>query len=623
MAMTLGACPVCGTLPDPRAILCPNDGTELISPSFDPLVNTVIGSYRIIRRLGVGGMGAVYEAVEVSSDQRVAFKIVHPAATDRGGAIALREAQAVNAVGERGIVQISGVGSLADGREYLVMELLVGESLDVRIKRKGVLSLAEAVEISASLLTTLEAAHRAGFVHRDLKASNVFVVQPTQGAEFPKLLDFGIATKETADLWLAQGTADYVAPEQAAGLGAGPEADLYAFGCLLFEMLTGHVPFALDSSTRVPKENRFSERPNLRFERPEIPEAVSALVVELMQAAPKDRPGSALLVNETLQRAAGSVKPEARPAQSPPRRRRPWLLGVPVVLGVGLAVVLLSQGAAQPAEAPSGAATDAQTLKVHALVAGIEAQLDAGLVSQADEGAIDRLLSAERAFPGRGEWPVLRATVVASLISEGRRAISVEEPERALECAAALERLDPGSTEAAAWVTDAHRIRFAHGHGMVRVGTVFIDAYEFPNRAKALPMSRVDWAQANKLCSDQRKHLCTDEEWGAACQGVSHRTYAYGADLKPQRCNSKELRPRKPVRLASGSLLNCVTEEGVFDLAGNLAEWTSTPLSDKAAQRIIRGGSFKQPAKQSSCEAREALVPGRGGADHVGFRCCF
>ncbi len=623
MTMTLGACPVCGTLPDPRAILCPNDGTELISPSFDPLVNTVIDGYRIIRRLGVGGMGAVYEALEVSSEQRVAFKIIHPASSDRRAALALQEAKAVNAVGERGIVQISAVGCLPDGREYLVMELLVGEALDVRIHRKGVLSLAETVEISTSLLATLEAAHRAGFVHRDLKASNVFIVQPTQGAEFAKLLDFGIATKETADLWLAQGTADYVAPEQAAGLGAGPEADLYAFGCLLFEMLTGHVPFAFDSATRVPKENRFSERPNLRFERPEVPEAVSALVVELMQAAPKDRPGSALAVTEALQRAAGPLTPEAVSAKSPPRRRWPWLVGGALVVALGIAAALAARGVTKASPETQSGPTDALLVAVSIEAAGIQAQLDAGLVTQPGEGALDRLLSAQHAFPGRGEWPALHASVAASLVFTGRGALLAEEPERALECAAALERLEPKSAEAAAWVTDAHRIQFAREHGMVRMGKVFIDAYEYPNRAKVLPASKVDWAQANTLCNEQSKHLCSDEEWVAACQGASHRKFAYGAELRAQRCNTKELRPKKPARLASGSLLNCVSEEGVFDLAGNLAEWTSTAVTDKPTQRIIRGGSFKQPAKQSSCETREALIIGRGGADHLGFRCCL
>ncbi len=620
MTLTLGACPVCGVVPDPRAILCPNDGTELISPSFDPLVNTVVGSYRIIRRLGVGAMGAVYEGIETSIDKRVALKIVHPSA-DGSGAAAILEAKAVNAIGERGIVDIYGVGALQDGREYLVMELLVGEALDVRIRRKGQLSLQEAVEISSPLLTSLEAAHRAGFVHRDIKASNVFIVQPTQGLEFPKLLDFGIATKAAADHSIALGTPDYVAPEQAAGLSVGPAADLYAFGCLLFEMLTGHVPFPFDSSTRVLKEHRFSERPNLRFERPDLPEAVSALIVELMQVAPKDRPVSALVAREALVTAAMNAPVELATTTVGSAPRWPWAVGLLALVGIGAAVMMTHRKeASEPTRIP---AVDPIEAAVLAAAAGIEAQLDAGVIEKPGDGAIDRLLGAEHAFPSRREWTALRGALTTSLTAEARRALAADKTDRALEWAAALERLEPTSTEAATLVAEARRVQFAHRHGMVRVGSVFIDAYEYPNRAKALPVSKVDWAEASRLCSEQTKHLCSEDEWVAACEGASHRRFAYGQDLVAQRCNTKETRPRRPAPMTSGTLSHCVTEEGVFDLAGNLAEWTSTPISENRPQRVIRGGSFKQPGRQSSCTQRDYLLPGLGGAIHVGFRCCL
>ena len=141
-------CPTCGRTPPPNAVVCPHDGTEVVRAAVDPLVGTDVGTWRVLKRLGVGGMGAVYEAVETTIEKRVALKIVHPHLSDLPELPSLvAEAKAVNAIQDRGIVDIFGWGRLPDGRQYLVMELLEGEPLERLLARKGRLSLAEVLEI--------------------------------------------------------------------------------------------------------------------------------------------------------------------------------------------------------------------------------------------------------------------------------------------------------------------------------------------------------------------------------------------------------------------------------------------------------------------------------------------
>ena len=159
---------------------------------------------------------------------------------------------------------------------------------------------------------------------------------------------------------------------------------------------------------------------------------------------------------------------------------------------------------------------------------------------------------------------------------------------------------------------------------MVKVGSVFIDAYEYPNQAGAEPAVGVDQQDAAALCEAAGKHLCSEAEWQTACAGAgsSRRAYPYGETLQTARCHAQDKKAAQSA-IRSGSLAECVTPEGVFDLSGNVAEWTSTPLRDGAPQRIIRGGSFAQSNAQLSCEARDYYLPGLGGAKHIGLRCCY
>ncbi len=599
MSVHVGLCPTCGALPPPHAVVCPNDGTELVSADNDPLLETTIGTYRVVRRLGVGGMGAVYEGIETHIDKRVALKIVHPHFTNSSTSSPVAEAKAVNAIQDRGIVDIYGFGRLPDGREYLVMELLVGEALDARIRRKKKLKLDEVMAIADPLLTSLEAAHQAGFVHRDIKASNVFIVRPAQGDEFPKLLDFGIATKASAERTVALGTPDYVAPEQAAGQAVGPAADLYAFGCLLFEMLTGHVPFPFDSSTRILKEHRFAQRPDILAERPDLPPALGALVSHLMQIDPAARPASARVTRDALRAAVATPEPTPEPA--PSRPRWPLVVALAALVGGGW---WWSRSTGDSNPAPQEPAADPVATAVKAAVAHVAERIDAGHLTEAGDGALDQLLAAQTAFPGRGEFLALRGSLVSDFTTRAQQALNAERPDEALDWVKALVRLDAANPEAAALTERARRAQFAARNGMAHVGDVFVDLYEYPNRPNVLPVAKVDWAEAVRLCRDGGKHLCTEDEWVTACRGPGHDPFPYGPTYVAGACNGKDRKPGAVAAAGTGPVPP--TQPTVRPRRQPRGVDRQPPPRRRAAD----GGSrwLVQAARRRSCRVRPATT---------------
>ncbi|MGC4088552.1 MAG: serine/threonine-protein kinase [Polyangiaceae bacterium] len=220
------------------------------------------GKYRIIRQIGEGGMGAVFEGEAIRIHRRVAIKVLFPHAGSEEE-LAKRfqlEAQAAGRIGSSHIVEVIDFGVLPSGSHFMVMELLDGESLRSRIQGRGRLRPDEIFPIALQLLDGLAAAHNAGIHHRDLKPDNVFLVRSPQG-DFVKLLDFGISKfgsntrgpGSPAEMSLTRtgtllGTPYYMSPEQASGGKATDHrADLYAVGVILYEALTGVVPFQADT----------------------------------------------------------------------------------------------------------------------------------------------------------------------------------------------------------------------------------------------------------------------------------------------------------------------------------------------------------------------------------------
>ncbi|MHB8872624.1 MAG: serine/threonine protein kinase, partial [Myxococcaceae bacterium] len=225
----------------------------------DPLVGQSVGEFRVTEVIGVGGMGVVYKGVHPLIGKTVAMKVLRPEAADDPEQVKrlLDEARALTAVHHRGIVDVFSFGTLSDGRPYLVMEYLQGQSLQSRLEAEGRIGLPLAIDVFDDVLSGLSAAHKVGLVHRDLKPSNIFLAREAEGT-VAKIVDFGIAkqgrpgtmTPQTV-MYRCIGTPEFVSPEQACGYPVGPQSDLYSFGICAFFALTGKLPFEGEVDTEV------------------------------------------------------------------------------------------------------------------------------------------------------------------------------------------------------------------------------------------------------------------------------------------------------------------------------------------------------------------------------------
>ncbi|HVY46582.1 MAG TPA: serine/threonine-protein kinase, partial [Minicystis sp.] len=219
------------------------------------LGQVIDGKYKLVRLLGSGGMGAVYEGENLRIRRRVAIKMLHAAVSSQAETVARfeREAQAAGQIGSEHICEVLDLGVLPDGTRYMVMEYLEGETLTARIERGGRLTPAASIPLLVQVLEGLGAAHAAGIIHRDLKPDNVWIVPQRGGMrDFVKILDFGVSKFTQAAggdemkmtrAGTVMGTPYYMSPEQARGGQIDARTDLYALGVVLYQATTGQVPF--------------------------------------------------------------------------------------------------------------------------------------------------------------------------------------------------------------------------------------------------------------------------------------------------------------------------------------------------------------------------------------------
>jgi eukaryotic-like serine/threonine-protein kinase len=309
------------------------------------------GRYRMEALLATGGMGEVWAARDLLLDRAVAVKVLGPAFAGDGRAAERlrREARAAGRLEHPNIARVLDLGE-DGGRPYLVMELLEGESLAERIGRGGPMAPAEAARVVAAVADALEAAHRAGVVHRDVKPGNVFL--GVDGSV--KVLDFGIATAAgetaltTGDLI---GTAAYLAPERALGHRATPAADVYALGVVLYELLAGRRPFEAASDIELAMAHLHAHPTPLAQAAPGTPPFLVAAGEQAMSRDPSSRPGSAAALARLLRDPAPAA-PATRPlpvvGTGRPRSRRRGLLVALVLVVAALAALPAFAGGLLP-----------------------------------------------------------------------------------------------------------------------------------------------------------------------------------------------------------------------------------------------------------------------------------
>ncbi|MBN2575774.1 MAG: serine/threonine protein kinase [Deltaproteobacteria bacterium] len=226
--------------------------------SVDPLIEQVVADrYRIVRKLGEGGMGSVYLAEHVVIEKKFALKVLAPELARRADLVArfLQEARSASRIGHENVIDISDFGQSPDGLVYIAMEYLDGKDLGEIVRSQGAMSWRDARDIVLQICRALRAAHDKGIVHRDMKPENIFLIQREGQPHFVKILDFGIAKVMGLDpngprltrTGMIFGTPEYMAPEQAEGKDTDHRADIYAVGCILYHLLTGQTPFVAES----------------------------------------------------------------------------------------------------------------------------------------------------------------------------------------------------------------------------------------------------------------------------------------------------------------------------------------------------------------------------------------
>ncbi len=312
--------------------------------AVEQLIGKQAGNYRLVERLGAGGMGEVFKAVHVAIGSKVAFKVLHAtAAKDRGLQERFNlEAQAVNRIEHPGVVKVIDAGRLDNGQPYLVMELLDGKSLH-ELRKSGAITAHEACKAMIAVLDALDAAHRAGVVHRDLKPANIFRTRDGRIV----VLDFGIAKlmAKATDLKLtitgtAIGTPHYMAPEQIRGQPVTPACDLYAIGVSLFELVCGRRPFEDADEDSVMVGHLQRRPPPPRALVPEIPIAVQDVILRALEKEPAKRPPSAAAMRDALADAIESLgAPREMPAAPLAPPPAPLVIGPPAATAAQAATV--------------------------------------------------------------------------------------------------------------------------------------------------------------------------------------------------------------------------------------------------------------------------------------------
>jgi eukaryotic-like serine/threonine-protein kinase len=411
-------CPECKTEYPGGEVFCPNDGSRLFTHSQleqgvpdDFLVGQTFDKYRVVRRIGEGGMGLVYEAVHTVIEKRVAMKVLRDDFSRKPEVVERfqLEAKSASRIGHENIVDISDFGTTPTGASYFVMEFLEGEDLATRLEREGTLSPEATVKVLVQCCAALGAAHQKGIVHRDMKPENIYLTKRAASDAFVKIVDFGIAKmseietegepgRKLTKTGMIFGTPEYMSPEQAAGKSLDHRVDIYALGVILFECLTGRVPFVGDSFMGILTQHMFDELPSMVDVNPNVvcPPALEAVLTRAVMKDPAARyqttqemaddllsalEGSVGRATfDTYERArvdgTGGVRVERASAASPPPKRRTGLWVALAVLGLagaaGAGVLLMNE---------SGAALGTSVT--------VEQSADALLVAEPDEAKVE------------------------------------------------------------------------------------------------------------------------------------------------------------------------------------------------------------------------------------------
>jgi tRNA A-37 threonylcarbamoyl transferase component Bud32 len=444
-------------------------------------VEGVLGQYRIVKKLGEGGMGAVYLAEHTLLGRRAAVKVLQPNLSSNQDIVQrfFNEARAATAIADPGIVQIFDFGYHTDGSAYIVMEFLEGEPLDARLKRHGRLAPEEALRLLRQVASSLHAAHSRGIIHRDLKPENIFLVADREvaGGERAKILDFGIAklsnnadSKVKTHTAAIMGTPMYMSPEQCRGAGhVDHRSDLYSLGCVLYHLVVGRVPFDGEGIGEIIAAHMMSAPPVPSQQAPGIPPGVDQLILRLLAKRPEERFANAGELAEAcgaLLGGSGTLPPSLTPIAA--TVMAPGTAPPGMITGAPSLTTLSGSATAAPV---GGTVAPAAPKKRGGLIAvGAIAAVGAAIAAVVCSAVVVAAAATPARAPGRAAaaperhrgahaapTPAVDTAAIAKLITDARAAADADKWADVTRLAGEALALDPQHADARALADTAKR----------------------------------------------------------------------------------------------------------------------------------------------------------------------
>jgi serine/threonine-protein kinase len=653
-------CSTCGSLFSEAQSFCPHDGQPLL-PVGELLGEILDGRYRIDGIIGAGGMGVVYRARHIHLDSEFAIKVLTGDLVSNKSAVERfrREAKAAGRINHPNAIKVTDFGVTENRIFYLVMEIVNGKNLRDLVQAAGRFDFHRTIAIAYQICGAVEAAHQSGVIHRDLKPDNILIEQEGP-LEKVKVLDFGIAKLREMDSTplapnitqadMLIGTPHYMSPEQCQRKPLDTRSDIYSLGIILYEMLSGDVPFDSDTPIEVIfKQMNQTPRPLLDVV-PDVPPPIAAVVMRALEKDPERRQDSAAQLATELREAyraadgatsrlSTQVIPDAdfvlkalsqnRNSQEAELRNRipvPTDERAPISRGAASTVVSSAPAAtgenkinaSSQAAAPAG--FPKPLLAIIALLALSGIALLAWMLLRPTTTITTQ--PPQRPIPPGILIPENMVQISGGTFTMGRQDGDEDErPTRSVQVKSFyLDKYEVTNQDYKKFVDAAGRAAPSHWKNG-----------SFDPAEASFPVTHVTWQDASDYAAWARKRLPTEAEWEYAARSGKDYLYPWGREWKEGFAYVNQTK-NKPASVVGFE--NDRNEAGVFNLAGNVSEWVADsfsfydgrPLTSCQGCRVYRGGNFADTREAATATHRFYDYPDRPARqtlEIIGFRCAM